>query len=215
MSEWPTTTEVSDALEEAGIPVPSTGRLTSALALAIESFEDATGWYPFAAVESAEPASQSLSWPADAAVSIIDFGGGLLTGEDITLTLDDATLAITDDYELRPTDAARKRLPYTYLRLVGRRIGGDSALSITGVWGYCAFDAVPELARQAVIAHCCRAIGAPAVQSGTAGRAVTEEKQGQVDLKYGTSTEERQAAMRQWQDDWESAVKKFRRTVVR
>lgn len=215
MDTWPTTTQVSDALEEAGIPTPSGSRLSSALALAKEAFEDATGWYPFAAVEDAEPASLALSWPADAGVSIIDLGGGLLPGEDITLTLDDTTLTITDDYELRPTDAARKRLPYTYLKLVGRRIGWDSALSITGVWGYCAYDAVPELARQAVVAHCCMAIGAPSVQAGTADRTVTEEEQGQVDLKYGTSIEERQSAMRLWKADWETGVRKYRRQSVR
>lgn len=222
MAAWPTSDDLEDALTEAGIPVPGAGRLSSALALAIEAFEAATGYTPFAAASEAEPATDTLYWPEDGSASVISLGGAVLSGESVTVTLDTTELTAGTDYELRPTNATRTGRPYTYLVLTNRRLsrrspeGGIQAgkLTLTGIWGWCASDAVPELARQAVLAYALLDIAAPQIQSGDATQGKRKIDQGTVTIEYGTSTEERLAAVRAWEGDWERAVAHFRRKSV-
>ena len=214
MSAWPTPQNLADELVEAGFTKPSTSRLTSALALAVEAFQDATGWYPFAAQEDAEAAESTLTWPADSAVSVIELGGGVLSSTTPTLTISGDALTAGTDFELRPVDAPRKSQPYTYLKLRGRVLSGNSELKLTGIWGYCDATSVPELARAAVLAYAARDIAAPQVQSGAATRPVSEAKEGDVSRQYGTNIEERQAAIRQWAGDWDAGTKRFTRQRI-
>jgi hypothetical protein len=222
MSEWPTSSDLSDALTEAGITPPASGRLASALTLAIEAWEEATGYFPFAAAEGAAASAAPVYWPADASASVIDLGGAVLSSPAPSVALDGTALVAGSDYELRPVAAPRKGQPYTYLYLPSRRLsrhspeGGLAAhrLVVTGVWGYCAHDAVPELARQAVLAKAALNIAAPATSAGEATGAVKRVEQGTVTIDYGTSTEERLSAVRAWESDWAAGIAKYRRQGV-
>jgi hypothetical protein len=214
MSEWPTTTDLSEALDAAGMPVPLVAVRTSALALAVAAFQDATGWYPFAAASGATAEESPLSLPSRSLVSIVGLGGGLLTGTAPTITLNDTELVAADDYTLCPPDAPRKDQPYTYLKLKYRKVSEADTLTASGIWGYCAHNAVPELARAAVLAYAAMEIAAPAVQGGTATRVLVQAEEGDVRYQWGSSIEERQAAMRSWQASWDMAVKTYRRTKV-
>lgn len=222
MSEWPTNSDLSTALTEAGITPPGSSRLTSALTLAIAAWEDATGYYPFAAGQNATTTAAPVYWPADASASVIDLGGAVLSSTAPTVALDGTTLVAGSDYELRPVAAARTGQPYTYLYLPNRRLsrhtpeGGLAAhrLVVTGIWGYCAYNAIPELARQAVLAKAALNIANPATSAGDATEAVRRIEQGTVTIDYGTSTEERLAAVRAWESDWAAGLAKYRRRGV-
>jgi hypothetical protein len=214
MSEWPTNTELSDALEAAGIPVPASGVLASSLALAVSAFEDATGWYPFAAAEDATAQESTLSLPSRSLVSVVGFGGGLLTGTAPTISLNDTDLVAGTDYTLCPPEAPRKGTPYTYLKLRYKKVSSLDTLSASGIWGYCAHDAVPELARAAVLAYAAMEIAAPSIQSGTATTGKQRIDQGTVTIQYGSTIEERQAAVRSWQASWDMAVGHYRKQKV-
>jgi hypothetical protein len=215
MGVWPTTSELRESLAGAGVPVPPvTSTLTSALSTAIAAWEDASGWYPFAAAQNAIAAASPLSWPADGSVSVIDFGGGVLTSTTPVVTLAGTALVAGTDYELRPVDAPRKARPYTYLKLLNRRLSGYYPLTLTGIWGHCAYNAIPAGVVQAVLAHACLQIAAPSVQAGTAARSLSMVEEGDVKLQWGTTAEERLAAVRQWQSDWSDALKTYRRQRV-
>ena len=214
MSEWPTNTDLAEALNAAGIPVPVASVLTSALALSVEAFQDATGWYPFAASSTATASTVPLFWPDSALVSVVSFGGGVLTSTTPTVTLDGSTLEAATDYILCPPDASRRGVPYTYLKLLRRKVGNNNALSITGIFGYCAYNAVPELARAAVLAYAAMDIAAPSIQAGTATRVLAQAEEGEVKYQWGSSIEERQAAMRSWQTNWDMAIAKFQQRKV-
>lgn len=214
MSEWPTTTDLAEALNAAGIPVPVASVLTSALALSVEAFQDATGWYPFAASSSATAATVPLFWPDGALVSIVSFGGGVLTSTTPTVTLDGSTLEVATDYILCPPDASRRGVPYTYLKLLRRKVGNGNALTVSGIFGYCAYNAIPELARAAVLAYAAMDIAAPSIQAGTASRVLSQADEGDVRHQWGSSIEERQAAVRSWQTNWDMAIAKFQQRKV-
>jgi hypothetical protein len=138
------------------------------------------------------------------------------------VALDGVALEAGSDYEMRPVAAPRKGQPYTYLYLPNRRLsrhtpeGGLAAhrLVVTGVWGYCAHDAVPELARQAVLAKAALNIANPATSAGDATEAVRRIEQGTVTIDYGTSAEERLSAVRAWESDWAAGLAKYRRQGV-
>lgn len=214
MSEWPENSDLSEALDAAGIPVPVSGVLTSALALAVGAFEDATGWYPFAAQENAAAEDANLSTPSRSLVSVVGFGGGLLTAAAPTITLNDTVLVVADDYTLCPPDAPRRGQPYTYLKLKYKKVSNLDTLTASGIWGYCAFDAVPELARAAVLAYAAMEIAAPRIQGGTARRVLSEADEGGVSYQWGSSIDERQAAVRSWQASWDMAVARYRQQKV-
>jgi hypothetical protein len=214
MSEWPTYTDLSEALEAAGIPVPAAGVLTSALALAVASFEGATGWYPFKAASGATAQESPISIPSRSLVSVVSLGGGLLTSTVPTISLNDTDLVAADDYTLCPPDAPRKGQPYTYLKLKYEKVSSDDILTASGIWGYCAHNAVPELARAAVLAYAAMEIAAPSIQSGTATTGKQRIDQGTVTIQYGSTIEERQAAIRSWQASWDMAVKHYQMKKV-
>lgn len=212
MAGWPSSSDLSNALAGAGIAVPaSASALTSALSDAIAAWEDASGWYPFAAAEGATAVESALSWPSDSSASVIEFGGGVLTSTAPVIKLAGSTLVAGTDYELRPTDAPRKVRPYTYLKLLNRRVSGYHPLTVTGIWGFCSYNAVPASVAQAVLAHACLAIAAPSVQAGTATRTLSMVEEGDAKQQWASSTEERLLAVRGWQSDWEMALRAYRR----
>jgi hypothetical protein len=214
MSEWPTNTDLSEALDAAGIPVPAAGVLTSALALSVASFEGATGWYPFAAASGATAQESPISIPSRSLVSVVSLGGGLLTSTAPTISLNDTDLVAADDYTLCPPDAPRKGQPYTYIKLKYEKVCDKDTLTASGIWGYCAHNAVPEMARAAVLAYAAMEIAAPSIQGGTAKRVLAQADEGDVRYQWGSSIEERQAAVRSWQTNWDMAVSKFQQRRV-
>lgn len=215
MSQMPTNAELTTALTEAGIPVPGSSRLTAALALAVEAWQDATGWYPFAAASGATADQVTLSWPNDAAVVIVPFGGGIVSSATAPVVeLDESALTAGADYTLFPPDAPRRGVPYTYLKMRNRRLTAQSVLTLSGVWGYCAYDAVPEVAKQAVLAKAALNIAAPEIQTGDATRQQSQIEQGTVKIQYGTSAEERLAAVHAWESDWATGLSSYRRQGV-
>jgi hypothetical protein len=93
-------------------------------------------------------------------------------------------------------------------------VSDADTLTASGIWGYCAFNAVPELARAAVLAHASLGIAAPSVQAGGATRVLSQAEEGDVKYQWGSSIQERQAAVKAWQSDWQAAMAYYRRVKV-
>lgn len=212
MAGLPTAEDVVEALASAGITLTLQGA-AAPLATALDLWESATGWEPF--VSSGTPAESTLYVPASGLHSVLGLGGGVLPGEDVTVTLAGTELVAATDYQLCPTSSARTGKPYTYLKLLKRVVDINSgALVVEGVWGYCADDAVPPLVIAAILAGACLEAAQPILQAETlAGRAPQKIEQGDVTIQYG-STSERTQAIESWKRTWSSAVGLYARNGV-
>lgn len=223
MAGWPTITQVRDAVVAAGLPMPSATAANLALQSAIEAWESETRWQPFAAADSA--LASPVHIPLVGAYSVLSLGGGILPGSVTAITLGGEALTFSGtspDVAFTPPNALVRGRPYTCLKLLRRQVHGSCGeLVVTGRWGYCAADAIPADAAQAVLARVCLDLGAPGVQ----GQAlVTSEEEcdapleqvdeGQQARKFATSVTERTAALTRWEDLWKGAVKSYRRVSV-
>lgn len=217
MGTLPTSNSIQNALTAAGISA-SVEACSSARSIAITAWESETGYVPFVA----EPAASEypVHVPGASTYGVIDLVGGILATGTPIVKLDGDTLVAGEDYQLAPVDAARRRIPYTQIKFLNRRVGlASGPLLVTGRWGYCAADAVPEDAYDAILAYACLRIGSSAVQAATTSgedesRPVSRQTELGVTTDFATSVTERTAALTRWESTWKAGLKKYRRVGI-
>lgn len=231
MGTWPTAAEVRDTLKGAGYTAPLLDSvLTDAIDDAVARWEAATGWLPFVGGAS----TIARDFILDEGQRILQLDAGLRYSTAPELLLDGVALASTTTARWLPTNASLAGKPYTALQLLesGRPSRmPEATLTITGLWGYCASDAVPTAARAAVLAGACweiasrqtawRASEATATDgetddtSGdTIRAAVQQTKEGDVDVQFATTQTERMAALEMWETLWRRGVNTYRRVRI-
>lgn len=232
MATWPTAAEVRDTLKGAGYTAPVVDAdLESAVTDAVARWEAATGWIPFVGGSSAVARTFILF----EGQRVLQLDAGLRTTTTPTLLSDGEALATTTTARWLPANADLTGRPYTGLMLLesGRPTRmPETTLTITGLWGYCASDAVPTDARAAVLAGACwdvasrqtawraseaTATDGEASEEGigeTIRAAVARSKEGDVDVEYATTQTDRMAALDLWDTLWRRGLNAYRRTRI-
>ena len=216
---WPTTSDLEAQLTAAGVILPLSALCVSALAEAIERWEQATGYVPFAASATATQMPYDLT-DRGRGVRLVNLGAGIPTGTTVVATLDDSALTAGDgeDYELLPLDAVRKGRPYNYLKLSSHSTG---RLKVTARWGFCVEDEIPEIAAQAVLAYAALSIAEPALAKASSGdgsvaegRNVQSADEGDAKLEFASTMTERKAHLDSWKAQWETGVRMMKRQTL-
>lgn len=217
MGTLPTSDNIKSALCAAGITA-TLSVCSSARSVAITAFETETGWVPFVASDTA--AEYPVHVPGASTYATIDMGGGILPTGTPVVKIDGDTLEAGTDYQLAPVDAARRRVPYNYIKFLNRRIGLSSGpLLVTGRWGYCDDGAVPEDAYDAILAYACLRIASSVVQAQTTNaaadaRPIARQNELGITTDFATSVTERTAALTRWEETWKAGLKSYRRLVI-
>jgi hypothetical protein len=157
---WPTSTNLEDYLQAAGLIdlTPTTAQglldLAGALAAAIERWDDLTGYWPFMSTG----VDQKRIYTAFPLRDVLDLDNGLLSLSamiiDVTYTNSEGTQKThLQHFKLMPRNAPELGKPYTYIEwLWPMQTVSDSEIEITGKWGYCLEANLPDSAKRGVLA---------------------------------------------------------------
>lgn len=130
--------------------------LAGALDAALNKWEDLTHYWPFLSTGNVN-VTRYFDGPNG---RLLDINGGLVvfTSLETNLTyqtngsLGGGTSQINiRDFKLKPTDAAPRRKPWTYIE-IGWWWHQCGQIGVTGDWGYCTEANLPSAARRAVMA---------------------------------------------------------------
>jgi len=197
--------------------------LRGAMDAAKEEFERLTGYLPF--LSSGEQETRTFDGPES---SILQLRAGLLSLT--SLVINTVTYTENSQFVLQPTDAPGRRLPYTYVDFgsgwqsggyglgsdfasgfgagsavgLGYVGGGRRAISITGVWGYCA--TLPADVKQALISFGAARVAPRLMHSVTGG--LKQQKVGNDSWTWGENFFGGQ--MSAWDAEFQEAVRKYR-----
>ncbi len=204
-SAWPTTAELTTAIEAMGGTAPSSTILQAYLDASVAVFDHATGYRPFLAGSTGEA---RLFDPPKAPTRdglILEFGSGLLSCDSIYVGWDTedntGTLLVAEqDYVLGPYARSGAPRPYTEVRIKNYPIAEWLGLSIkvTGQWGYSA--TIPSDAWLAVLNGSARAIQ-------SAGGPVSRIKQGPVEMEFAIGIT---SAADSWADEIRACASRYR-----
>lgn len=202
---WPVAVDVSAMLTRAGITPPEPAILTALILEGIDAFETETNQRPFLAGAP----SRRYFTPDPRGTSLLDLGA--MASQVDFILLGGRVLAVSE-YDARPDgepDGPSDRIAFP-----SPVFGGPRSIEIIARWG--AVSSVPSLASAAVAAYAAQAAAAEALSQTTgAGGGLVRVREGDVERQYQTySSEERQAARKDWQETWKRGVQGCRLAVM-
>ncbi len=161
---WPNADELQQFLVASGLNVDA-GKsaaqqaldLDGAISAAIDSWNDMTHYWPFL---STGVTTEERRFDPNMG-NLIDLNGGLVTLTSLTTGVTYSNSVGTPrtnirDFQLLPSDAAPRKLPWNLITAIWFNWGDDSyypgSIKIIGEWGYCTGTNLPASARRAVMA---------------------------------------------------------------
>lgn len=174
VDHYPTEAEVSSALTEQGVTVPST--LSQIIAAVITEFEYDTGYVPF--LGSGTEESRTYDPPYKAQDLHLSLKGGFWEIESVALagvTLDD------EYYDLLPLNAVADGRGFNEIRFKIHPGYAPASVVVTGKRGYA--EELPDDVYQALFDEAQRRA---ILKSQAGGEQVTEVKQGQMVVKLAS-----------------------------
>ncbi len=172
---YPTAADVTVALQDQGLPIPST--LETLVAAVVSDFEDRTAYRPFLASDTAT--DRTFDPPYRVGGYILDLEGGFVTVDSIKIN--DQTLSATY-YDLLPLNSEDGR-GWDQVRFKCHPGFCPASIVVTGKRGL--FVEVPDDAYMAILEEAmARAI--PAAQQGTGVQ--KRVKQGGFEVEYDESS---------------------------
>lgn len=176
VNHYPTVAEISSALTEQGVAVPST--LDQIVAAAISDFEQGTGYVPF--LGSATEESRTYDPPYKAQDLTLNLKGGFWAIESVVIS--DVTLA-AEYYDLLPLNAEADGRGYNEIRFRVHPGYEPASVVVTGKRGYA--EELPDDVYQAIFDEAQRRA---VLKSQSGGEQVSEVKQGLVTIKLASGS---------------------------
>lgn len=208
LSTYPTLDDVSEILTEAGVTLPSSGRMARALDAATQRFEDLTGRHPMLA----QGATTRHYSPPDGPNGIL-FVDDLVSVTSVLYSPPNGaaqTLVLGQDFSLAPRNAPVKKLPYDRIEFRRRwtqpiGVRYQESLAITGWFGYGL--TFPPDAYEAMVYDACASL-MPSLNRALSGgiKSIREGSDG-VTYALGDTGD-------QWAQQYADTVAKYRRVTL-